>query len=172
MSVLIARRKGLPQASALRLCGKSTLTLSFPQYIIFKMAHSASSYGVVSVHRKRNLPAEGSRIEAFQRIGNEAQDSSEEVLAADVITEVQTTRGATRGCRANPRLRYCDLDVEPDLQKIRPIGRLPARDAALSHLCAQQWATDPSDLHIIRLSVPARSRRCPSQRRAESPDHL
>ena len=88
--------------------------------------------GLVSLHRKSNLPAEESGTEVVRRIGNETQGRSEEAFAADVITEVRSRRGATRGCRVNSGLRCCGLDVEPDLQKIRPIGRHLARDVARS----------------------------------------
>lgn len=126
-------------------CGwkESTLLPLFPQFIIFKRPHFAISCGVISLHRKSNLPAEESGIEVVRRIGNEAQGGSEEAFAADVITEVRETRGETRGCRANSGLPCCGLDVEPDLKKIRPIGRHLARDVALS-ICgpsfsAREW---------------------------------
>jgi hypothetical protein len=80
------------------------------------------------------------------------------------------TRGATRGCLANSGLRCCDLDVEPDLQKIRPIGRHLARDAALSRLSMQRPTIYPSDLHSIPRSPQTSSSPCLSQGRAESPE--
>jgi hypothetical protein len=113
---------------------KSTLLPSFPQYLIFSKPHFVIICGVLSLHRKSNLPAEESGIEAVRRIGNETQGGTEDAFAAGVITEMRRTCGATRDYQANSGLRYCDLDVEPDLQKIRPIGRHLARDAALSRL--------------------------------------
>jgi hypothetical protein len=127
--------KSVHRRGELHVRKKSTLLPSFPQFIILRRPHFAISCRVISPHRKSNLPAEESEIEVIRRIDNEAQGGSEEVLAAEVIAEVRRTRGATRGCRAGSGLRCCGLDAEPDLQKIRPIGRHLARDAALSRLC-------------------------------------
>jgi hypothetical protein len=56
--------------------------------------------GVISLHRKSNLPAEESGTKAFKRIGNETHEGSEEALAADVMTEAGGEGEATRRTQA------------------------------------------------------------------------
>ena len=81
---------------------KSTLIPSFPHYIIFRKAHFASGCGVISLHRKSNLPAEESGIKTVERIGNETHDGGAEAFAADVMTEAKGKGGATRRTQAIP----------------------------------------------------------------------
>jgi hypothetical protein len=71
----------------------STLILPFPQSKIFQSPDFAMNCGVISLHRKRNLPAEESRIEALKRIGNETHERGEEAFTADVMTEAREGRG-------------------------------------------------------------------------------
>ena len=58
--------------------------------------HFAISCGVISLHRKSNLPAEESGIKVVEGIGNETREGGEEAFTADVMTEANGKGGATR----------------------------------------------------------------------------
>jgi len=71
----------------------STFIPAFPHPKIFCEPYFATSCGVVSLHRRSNLPAEERRIKVFGRIGNETHEGGEEAFTADVMTEAREGRG-------------------------------------------------------------------------------
>jgi hypothetical protein len=54
----------------------STISGHFPHKKMFLSMYFHKSSGVLSVHRKRDLPAEESRRRAITRIGNETHGAS------------------------------------------------------------------------------------------------
>ena len=73
------------------------------------------SSGVLSIHRKSNLPAEESRIKAFKRIGNETHGGGhDEAFTAGVMTEGRVGQLAGpkqfryQCCSPSIRVQTCD----------------------------------------------------------------
>jgi hypothetical protein len=80
MAGSLARYRYLGQfESGLRI---STMGSAFPQPKIFCVPDFAQIFGVVSLHRKRNLPAEESGTKVLKRIGNETHEGGEEAFTA------------------------------------------------------------------------------------------